>query len=110
MEVPIVARNPFHGGVDLARVMKYVEENGGAGNLALGLHDGAPGQVVRLDGPRGKGKPGLLMTTVHDNYFMFVKFNVKMGETSDVRAIAEANGKHYSATKNIKVTIGGCGG
>lgn len=40
----------------------------------------------------------------------FVKVNVKMGETSDVRAIAEANGKHYSTTKNIKVTIGGCGG
>ena len=40
----------------------------------------------------------------------FVKVNVKMGETSDVRAIAEANGRHYSATKNIKVTIGGCGG
>jgi sulfur-oxidizing protein SoxY len=40
----------------------------------------------------------------------YVKVNVKMGETSDVRAIAEANGKHYSATKNIKVTIGGCGG
>jgi sulfur-oxidizing protein SoxY len=33
-----------------------------------------------------------------------------MGETSDVHAIAEANGKYYSATKNIKVTIGGCGG
>lgn len=40
----------------------------------------------------------------------FVKVNIKMGETSDVRVIAEANGKHYSATKNIKVTIGGCGG
>jgi sulfur-oxidizing protein SoxY len=40
----------------------------------------------------------------------FVKVNVKMGETSDVRAIAEANGRHYQATKNIKVTIGGCGG
>jgi sulfur-oxidizing protein SoxY len=40
----------------------------------------------------------------------FVKVNVKMGETSDVRAIAEANGKYYSATRNIKVTIGGCGG
>jgi sulfur-oxidizing protein SoxY len=40
----------------------------------------------------------------------FVKVNVKMGETSDVRAVAEANGKHYTATKNIKVTIGGCGG
>jgi sulfur-oxidizing protein SoxY len=40
----------------------------------------------------------------------YVKVNVKMGETSDVRAIAEAGGKHYQASKNIKVTIGGCGG
>ncbi|HSU77962.1 MAG TPA: thiosulfate oxidation carrier protein SoxY [Burkholderiales bacterium] len=40
----------------------------------------------------------------------FVKLNVKMGETSDVRVLAEAAGKYYSATKEIKVTIGGCGG
>ena len=40
----------------------------------------------------------------------FVKLNVKMGETSDVRVIAEAGGRRYSATKEIKVTIGGCGG
>jgi sulfur-oxidizing protein SoxY len=40
----------------------------------------------------------------------FVKVNVKMGETSDVRVIAEAAGRHYSASKEIKVTIGGCGG
>jgi len=40
----------------------------------------------------------------------FVKVNVKMGETSDIRAIAEAGGKSYSATREVKVTIGGCGG
>ena len=40
----------------------------------------------------------------------FVKLNVKMGESSDVRVLAEAGGKHYSATKEVKVTIGGCGG
>jgi sulfur-oxidizing protein SoxY len=40
----------------------------------------------------------------------FVKLNVKMGETSDVRAVAQAAGKHYVATREIKVTIGGCGG
>jgi sulfur-oxidizing protein SoxY len=40
----------------------------------------------------------------------FVKLNVKMGETSDVRVVATAGGKHYAATKEIKVTIGGCGG
>jgi sulfur-oxidizing protein SoxY len=40
----------------------------------------------------------------------FVKVNVKMGETSDVRVIALAGGKSYVATKEVKVTIGGCGG
>jgi sulfur-oxidizing protein SoxY len=40
----------------------------------------------------------------------FVKLNAKMGETSDVRVVATAGGKHYSASKEIKVTIGGCGG
>jgi len=40
----------------------------------------------------------------------FVKLNVKMGETSDVRVVAQAGGRSYTATKEIKVTIGGCGG
>src|SRR5262245_58082603 len=40
----------------------------------------------------------------------FVKVNLKMGETSDVRVVAEAGGRHYFATREIKVTIGGCGG
>jgi sulfur-oxidizing protein SoxY len=40
----------------------------------------------------------------------FVKLNVKMGETSDVRVVAVAGGKHFTASREIKVTIGGCGG
>jgi len=40
----------------------------------------------------------------------FVKLNVKMGESSNVRVVAEAGGKHYVAVKEVKVTIGGCGG
>src|SRR2546430_15635751 len=40
----------------------------------------------------------------------FVKLNAKMSETSEVRVIAEAGGRHYVATQEIKVTIGGCGG
>ena len=40
----------------------------------------------------------------------FVKLNVKMGESSDVRVVAFAGGKQYTATREIKVTIGGCGG
>ena len=45
-----------------------------------------------------------------DNALPFVKLNVKMGETSDVRVVAVAGGRQYVATREIKVTIGGCGG
>lgn len=40
----------------------------------------------------------------------FMKVNVKMGESSNVRVVVEAGGKHYAAMKEVKVTIGGCGG
>ena len=35
---------------------------------------------------------------------------LKMAKTSNVIAIIEAGGKLYSATKEVKVTVGGCGG
>ena len=45
-----------------------------------------------------------------DGAVPYVKVNVKVGESSFVRVVAEAGGRHYSAAKEIKVTIGGCGG
>ncbi len=35
---------------------------------------------------------------------------VKMGETSKIHALVKADGKFYSASREVKVTIGGCGG
>jgi sulfur-oxidizing protein SoxY len=40
----------------------------------------------------------------------YVKVNVKMAETANVRVVAAAGGKHHFATREVKVTIGGCGG
>ncbi|MGY4255155.1 sulfur-oxidizing protein SoxY [Bradyrhizobium sp. USDA 4516] len=39
-----------------------------------------------------------------------VSNRIKMAKTSNVTAIVEAGGKLYSAKKEIKVTVGGCGG
>lgn len=39
-----------------------------------------------------------------------VSSRLKMAKTSNVIAIVEAGGKLYSATKEVKVTVGGCGG
>lgn len=40
----------------------------------------------------------------------FVSTRVKMGKTSNLVAVVKSGGKLYSATKTVKVTIGGCGG
>lgn len=35
---------------------------------------------------------------------------VKMGQTSNVVALVKADGKYFMASKEVKVTLGGCGG
>ena len=39
-----------------------------------------------------------------------VSTRLKMGKTSNVVAVVKADGKLYKAQKEVKVTIGGCGG
>ena len=39
-----------------------------------------------------------------------VSTRIKMGKTSNVIAMVKADGKLYSTMKEVKVTIGGCGG
>lgn len=40
----------------------------------------------------------------------YVSTKLKMGQTSNVIAIVRADGKFFTASKEVKVTIGGCGG
>ncbi len=40
----------------------------------------------------------------------YVSTRIKMGKTGDVIGVVKAGGKLYSAKKEVKVTIGGCGG
>ena len=39
-----------------------------------------------------------------------VSTRVKMAETSEVHVLVKAQGKYYMTKKEVKVTIGGCGG
>jgi sulfur-oxidizing protein SoxY len=34
---------------------------------------------------------------------------IKMGQTSNVRAVVKADGKFFTAVKEVKITVGGCG-
>jgi sulfur-oxidizing protein SoxY len=40
----------------------------------------------------------------------FLQMRSKMGQTTNVWALVKADGKWYSASKETKVTLGGCGG
>jgi sulfur-oxidizing protein SoxY len=40
----------------------------------------------------------------------YIHTRVKMAKTSRVRAMVKAGGKVYQASKEVKVTLGGCGG
>lgn len=39
----------------------------------------------------------------------YVSARIKMGQTSDVWAVVKAGGKYYTAKKEVKITVGGCG-
>ena len=48
--------------------------------------------------------------TMGDGGVPNVSTRIKMAKTSDVVAVIKADGKLHSASKSVKVTIGGCGG
>ncbi|HUL40777.1 MAG TPA: thiosulfate oxidation carrier protein SoxY [Burkholderiales bacterium] len=39
----------------------------------------------------------------------YISTYIKMGESANVRAVVNADGKVYTAAKEVRVTIGGCG-
>jgi sulfur-oxidizing protein SoxY len=47
---------------------------------------------------------------IPDGTEAWVNTRLKMGQTSNVFAVVKADGKFYYAPKEVKVTLGGCGG
>ena len=56
--------------------------------------------------------PNILVASfsIPDGTEPWVNTRAKMGQTSNVIALVKADGKYYYATKEVKVTLGGCGG
>ena len=82
------------GNVNIEKLYAYLVKNNALGDLAYGIRDGQEGQIIRMGSESGytiKGKlpqefvdgvvklgSGLITTTVHDNYLMFIKVNYKL--------------------------------
>jgi len=80
--------------VNIEKLWDYLKVNNGMGDFSLGTRSGKESQIIRL-GFEGGGSSsstlpadlrqglrklgsGLITTTVHDNYLMFIKVNYKM--------------------------------
>ena len=48
--------------------------------------------------------------TIPEGTEPWINTRAKMGQTSNVIALVKADGKYYYASKEVKVTLGGCGG
>jgi hypothetical protein len=84
-----VANSIGVGGVNLEQYGQFLQSYDAISQYSEGLRSGAPGKIVRLDAHfkklpaafrEGADKIGMsfVTTTVHDDYFMFIKLNVKM--------------------------------
>jgi sulfur-oxidizing protein SoxY len=58
----------------------------------------------------GNATPLVAAFDMGDNAVGFVSTRIKMAKTSEVIAVVKAGDNVYSAAKEVKVTIGGCGG
>jgi hypothetical protein len=111
-------------GVDIERYFEFLQAHNAVSQLARGLRDGREGQIVRLE-PNGRGLPaefraeaskiGLSMTTttVHVNYFMFVKMGLKMPVSPTSRdavskAELELRRRQHKAIELFRKYIPGC--
>jgi hypothetical protein len=82
------------GNVNIEKLYAYLMKNNALGDIAYGIRDGKEGQIVRMGSESGylirdklpkefvdgvvKLGSGLITTTVHDNYLMFIKVNYKL--------------------------------
>jgi hypothetical protein len=112
------------GNVSLEKYYEFLNSHDALTQYAEGMRSGKQGQIVRLDGTPVRlpvefrdeaDKIGMatVTTTVHDNYFMFIKLNFKMPVSPTNRdAVAEAElelrRRQFRAVELFRNFVPGC--
>ena len=107
--------------VDLDGYIAYLEDHGGSNQIAYGIRSGQPGKVVRFNGGLGGAfrdearKIGMssMITTVHDDYLMFVKCNFKVpgsviNRDDMAKAELEVRKRQAKAVELFRKHVPGC--
>ena len=118
-----VANSMGIGGMDIDRYYEFLKENGALKEYAYGPRDGKTGKLIRVDGNWDRLTPEIsakvhelgmhtVTTTLHDNYFMFIKLNYMMPKSPvDRDALADAEfelrRRQQEALKLLKSVIPG---
>ncbi|HUT17635.1 MAG TPA: FAD-dependent oxidoreductase [Anaerolineae bacterium] len=119
-----VANSIGVGGVSLERYYAFLAAHDAVTEMARGPRSGLEGQVVRLNGRRAALPPGfadeaaaigmsMTTTTVHDDYFMFIKLNYKMDVSPTDRdavsaAEVELRRRQAAAVELFRKYVPGC--
>jgi len=110
--------------VDVEKYHQFIVEHDALSEIARGMRDGQPDQIVRLNGRLARmpdrfreeaRRIGMAMvtTTVHDNYFMFIKLNLKLpvsptDRDAVSRAELELRRRQYQAVELFRKYVPGC--
>jgi len=84
-----------------------IAENGAV--IPISVSSKLAGKTVAIFQEANSGRAAAVYT-VPANGIIDYSLRIRMAKTAKVIAVVEADGKLYSATKVVKVTIGGCGG
>ena len=73
------------------------------------IHCKIPGaQMIYLFADKNP-QPLIAQFTIAEGVEPYISTRIKMGDTGNIRVVVQAGGKNYTAAKEVKVTIGGCG-
>jgi hypothetical protein len=120
----MVANSIGVGGVSVEKYCEFLSQNDSLTQYCEGTRSGKEGKIVRIDGNLSKASPDFfkeaaligmapVVTTLHDDYFMFIKLNYKMSvspTSRDEAALAELElrKRQYKAMELIRRFIPGC--
>ena len=65
-------------------------------------------QIVYLFADKNP-QPLIAQFAIAEGVEPYISTRIKMGDTGNIRVVVQAGGKNYTASKEVKVTIGGCG-
>ncbi|MDP2896682.1 MAG: FAD-dependent oxidoreductase [bacterium] len=119
-----VANSVGIGNVSMERYYEFIKKHDAVGEYCEGVRSGKEGQIVRLSGHLAKlpsefaaeaNKIGMstVTTTVHDNYLMFIKLNLKLPVSPTDRdevakAELELRKRMYRAVELFRKYVPGC--